>query len=149
MNNAPTSPQAIFEMMGAGLTAPSIDAISAQYPDIVQEVESCDPFKLAANIAALILLPELQCSCVRLETLAHLALLHGVGKRKPAPKVLRRAFARLRDGAVGRMEDPAEDVFVTSVATSRGNFLCLEGIWESAGFFLQRFVNVVEEMPDV
>jgi hypothetical protein len=148
MNQTEPSLQAIFEMMGASLTAPSIGVIGTQHPDIVREFESCDPFKLAANIAALMLLPDLQCSCVRLETLAHLALLHGAGKRKPAPKLLRRAFAQLRDGTVGRMEDPAEDVFVTSVATSRGNFLCLEGIWESAGFFLQRFVNVVEEMPD-
>ena len=89
MNDAEPSLQAIFEMMGASLTAPSIDAISAQHPDIVREFQSCDPFKLAANIAVLMLLPELQCSCVRLETLAHLALLHGAGKRKPAPKVLR------------------------------------------------------------
>jgi len=47
-----------------------------------------------------------------------------------------------------RNTHPAEDVFINSVYSSRGNYRILEGIWESAGFFLQRFVNIIEQLPD-
>lgn len=48
----------------------------------------------------------------------------------------------------GRLEDPPEDVFVTYCTSSVGGFRIFEGIWESNGFFLQRFLDVLEEMPD-
>jgi hypothetical protein len=76
-----------------------------------------------------------------------LALARGKGARKPPQKFVSRAFASLGNGPCGWLEDPAEDMFVTSIATPRGNFRILEGVWESAGFFLQRIVNVVEAMP--
>ncbi len=47
----------------------------------------------------------------------------------------------------GRAEDPAEDVFVTNVVTDEGNFRLLEGIWESAGFLLQRVLKLTETLP--
>ena len=45
------------------------------------------------------------------------------------------------------MEDPAEDAFSTLVTSSRGNYRIVEGVWESAAFFLQRVVNITEQLP--
>ena len=48
---------------------------------------------------------------------------------------------------MGRLEDPAEDVFVSSIATPRGNFRILQGVWESNSFYVQRVVNALESIP--
>ncbi|MFD2783163.1 hypothetical protein ACFS32_21390 [Novosphingobium pokkalii] len=45
------------------------------------------------------------------------------------------------------MEDPAEDVFVATVRSPRGNFRILEGVWEGNAYFLQKFIDAVEDMP--
>jgi hypothetical protein len=134
-------------MMASAMPQARIGAIAGDRRELAGSFDGFDPFKLVASFGALLTVPELQCNCIRLEALVHLGLLLGGGKRKPTPKLMQRAFAALDTGPVGAMEDPAEDMFVTSIATSRGNFRILEGIWESSGFFLQRFVNVVERLP--
>jgi hypothetical protein len=88
--------------------------------------------------------PELQSNCIRLEALAHLSLLRGRGHRKPNDKVIARLFADFGKGWLGLQEDPAEDVSVSLIRTPRGNFRVLEGIWESAGFYLQRTLNALQ-----
>src|SRR5690606_24543146 len=60
---------------------------------------------------------------------------------------VRAAFRALGNGVCGWREDPAEDVFVGTVRTPRGNFQVFEGMWEGNAFYLQRILNVVEEMP--
>lgn len=47
-----------------------------------------------------------------------------------------------------RLEDPAEDVFAGSIRSPWGNFRVLEGLWEGGCFYLQRFVDLVGQMPD-
>jgi hypothetical protein len=106
-----------------------------------------DPIKLAATFGGLLTAPELQSNCIRLEALVHLAVAFGRGHKKPNSGDISRWFSQLGDGLAGRQEDPAEDVFVSNIATPRGNFRVLEGVWESAGFYLQRLVNVIEGMP--
>jgi hypothetical protein len=124
-----------------------IEKLAAAHPDVIDKIRGFDPFRLAATFGALLTVPDLQSSCVRLEALVHLSVFAGAGKRKPQAKLIQRCFTALGTGDAGMMEDPAEEVFVTSVATSRGNFRVLEGIWEGAGFFLQRFLDAVERMP--
>eukprot|EP00439_Symbiodinium_sp_Y106_P089863 s1_g2399.t1 len=48
----------------------------------------------------------------------------------------------------GRLEDPSEDVFVANVCTSRGNYRIFEGVNEASAFHLQRFINIIERMPN-
>jgi hypothetical protein len=59
-------------------------------------------------------------------------------------------FLSIHDTAilVGALEDPAEDVFVSRVLIPGHDCLILEGVYESAAFHVQRFVNILEEMPD-
>lgn len=118
------------------------------HPELVQEMSSFDPIKTAGTFGGLLLEPRLQANCLRLEALVHLALFVCKGKRKPGRKQIQRWFRILGSGRCGMLEDPAEDVFVSNIETSRGNFKIVEGLAESAGFYLQRFVNLLEEMPD-
>ena len=73
----------------------------------------------------------LQSNCSRLEALVHLALAVGSGSTLRTQKEFADCFNCLGDGVCGRLEDPAEDVLVSLVTTSRGHFRVLEGIWES------------------
>jgi hypothetical protein len=124
-----------------------LDGIASENAELLHTVESLDPVRAASTFAGLLTVPELQSNCFRLEALIHLCLAFGRGKQKPTGELVARLFAEFGKGQCGRVEDPAEDVFVTLVVTPRGDFRVLEGTWESAGFFLQRVVNVVERMP--
>ena len=126
----------------------SLEAIAAEHPGLLEQLRAFDPLKVATAYAALLTVPDLQSNCLRLEALVQLGLAVAVGARKPQPKHLIRWFADLSTGRCGAFEDPAEDVFVGLIATPRGNFRVLEGIWESGTFYLQRLIDVVEGMPD-
>lgn len=99
---------------GAPFLRTDIRAFSDSHPDILRMFADYDPFKLAATFGGLLAAPEVQSNCVRLEALCHLALIGAHGRRKPSAKLIMRGFRALGDGPVGRLEDPAEDVFVTS-----------------------------------
>ena len=115
--------------------------------ELFAELEAFDPLRLATSFGALLLEPSLQSNCVRLETLVHLTLATANGSRKPNDKLIGKLFSGLEECVVGRIEDPAEDVFVSLIATPRGNFRILEGIWESAGYHTQRIINALELIP--
>jgi hypothetical protein len=61
--------------------------------------------------------------------------------------MIRRWFRALGNGSCGQVEDPAEDVFVSRVVSSQGNFRMFEGIWETAAFDVRRLLGVIETMP--
>jgi hypothetical protein len=137
-------------LASAGLTAfgtVKLSGVEAELPKLRSTLRRLDPVLTAAAFAELLTKPGLQSNCVRLEALVHLALALCEGRSQPTRPLVRQLFGWLGKGACGRAEDPAEDVFVSSVATERGNFRILEGIWESAGFYLQRLVNIVRAMP--
>ncbi|HYG89824.1 MAG TPA: hypothetical protein VD978_26630 [Azospirillum sp.] len=122
--------------------------IANQSPDIVRWLGQLNPVQTAATFGSLLTIPALQANCLRLETLTHMALAFCNGRDKPSDSFVATAFRKLGEGFCGLMEDPAEDVFVSAVRTPRGNFRVLEGVWEGAGFYLQRFINVIEGMPE-
>jgi len=128
---------------GAG----ELQEIIAAHPTVPEALSIFNPVHTAAIFGGLLTVPALQCNCCRLEALSHLAVAFGQGTAKPSKSAVSSWFSELTSGPCGRNEDPAEDAFTSLVTTPRGNFRILEGIWESAGFCLQRIVNVVEEMP--
>ncbi len=105
-----------------------LQPIASENSRTLAQIGSYDPLRLAADFSGLLTVPELQSNCVRLEALIHLTLAIANGKRKPNEKVIRRLYATVGAGMAGRLEDPSEDVFVSSIATPRGNFRILEGI---------------------
>lgn len=136
---------AMSEMMG--LQSLQIGALAAEAEPFLKEFEQTDPLRLATTFGGLLTYPHLQSNCIRLEALIHLAIARSRGQKKPDGRLIFRAFSEFGHGSAGRLEDPAEDVFVASVGTMRGNFMLLEGVWEAAGFYTQRFVNLIDELP--
>ena len=133
--------------MALGGSQVRIDEIAQACGELVREVRRFHPVKLAATFGGLLTQARLQSNCLRLEALVHLGVALGDGPRAATAEVLAQGFASMGD-AFGHLEDPPEDVFVGNVASKRGNYLVLEGIWESGTFFLQRFVNLVDTLPD-
>jgi hypothetical protein len=124
-----------------------LKAIVAELETCLRDTQSFDPLRLAATFGGLLTVPELQSNCLRLEALVHLTLATGDGRSKPSRKIVGRLFEEAGQGRLGFKEYPAEDVFVTLIVTPHGDFRVLEGIWESAGFYLQRVVNLLELLP--
>lgn len=132
-----------------GFGAIPLESIAAEHRELFREIENFDPLRLAACFGGLLTVPELQSNCVRLEVTTHLCFSLARGTRKPTEKIIARLFNALGHGMTGSLEDPAEDIFVSLIVTPRGNFRVLEGIWESAGFHMQRIVNTLEMIANM
>jgi hypothetical protein len=131
----------------SGISNVSLAHVAHEHRSALAALRAFHPLRLAATFAGLLTVPELQCNCIRLEALVHLSLVSGRGNRKPNDKIIARLFANFGEGRLGLQEDPAEDVFVALIRTPRGNFRVLEGLWESAGFYLQRTLNALQLVP--
>lgn len=121
--------------------------VAAELETHLRDAQPFDPVRLAATFAGLLAVPALQSNCLRLEALVHLTLVAGSGRGAPNQTIVSRLFSEAGKGRLGIKEDPAEDVFVTLIVSPRGDFRVLEGTWESAGFYLQRLVNLLELLP--
>lgn len=119
---------------------------------IIKEIQELfyryDPVLLAASFAGLTTCRELQSNAYRLEALIHFSLQYAKGNKKPKKQVVEKAFKLLSKSSLSHQEDPAEDVFVSLVNFKGENFLIFEGIWEGNAFHLQRFLDVIEDMPE-
>ncbi|MDZ7618509.1 MAG: hypothetical protein U1E05_16015, partial [Patescibacteria group bacterium] len=121
--------------------------VLAAHPSLEQVLQPYDGAYTASLAAGLLTVPALQSNCVRLEALAHLALYAATGRKRPTSRAVASWFEELGDGPCAVVEDPAEAAFATVITTPQGNFRILEGIWESATFYLQRIVNIVDTTP--
>jgi len=124
------------------------ESLLESHPGIGETLGNSDRIETAAIFGAMLLDDRLQSNCIRLEALVHLAAAIGDGQTLATQKQLADCFNELDRGICGRMEDPAEDVFVSLATTSEGNFRVLEGIWETGTFYLQRILDIVESLPD-
>lgn len=138
---------ALAALMTTSKSAVRLCQIADGCKPFARDLRTFHPIRLAATFGGLLLQPSLQSNCFRLEALVHLSMALGNGDQPATSAVLRKGFS-----AVGRShgstEDPPEDVFVGNIVSSRGNFLVLEGTWESGTFYLQRFVNMLDDLPD-
>ena len=133
--------------MLSGMLNTPFGQVLDQHPNLTALLRDLDPIRGASTVAGLLIRPELQSNCVRLEALVHLIIAVSQGRRKPTAKQIGRVFKQLGKTVYGPLEDPAEDLFVSLVSNSNGNYRLFEGIWESSAFYLQRILNVVEGMP--
>lgn len=127
---------------------PTLGQFGRSHPRLVQRLASLDPLAAATNFAGMLTRPEIRASSLRLEILVALAVRHGNGDQRPTRETLSRAFKEAGAGWAGRAEDPAEDVVVARVTGERGDFSILPGLAEGAADCLDRFLDVVDHMPD-
>ena len=125
-----------------------LTTIAAAHRAFAREFRRHDPVLLARSFAGLLLDPELQRNNLRIEALVHLAMAWGRGTAAPTVSEIRQAFTAMDKGPCGYLEDPPEDLFVELIRTPFGQFRVLAGSWESAGYYVQRIVDVVEMLPD-
>lgn len=134
---------AAMAAMGAGVY---LRDVAKQVHPFLRILKSSHPVKTAAAFGGLLVQKSLQSSCLRLEVLVHLCVASGQGHRAPTQQLLLQGYAAVGN-ACGYLEDPPEDVFVGNIYSKRGNYRVLEGIWESGTFYLQRFVNLADSLP--
>jgi hypothetical protein len=90
--------------------------------------------------------PAFQSATIRLEMLLHLAVVHCRGARKPMRAHLSNWVNNvLADLPVRRLEDPPEDVFISNVIASGGNYRIFEGTWEGKDAYLQDVLTCLEQ----
>jgi hypothetical protein len=126
----------------------TVEQIADEQRTTVVELASLNRLSAISTLAAMLASPALQSNAYRLEAMVHLAVIHADGRRHPSPAFVQRAFGRLGNGICGRLEDPAEDVFSTSVHCRTGNYTVFEGLREGNGFYLQRVLDVIDGMPE-
>src|ERR1700692_2896904 len=122
--------------------------IQAGHLSDVNQLSKMDKLTTISTFAALLATPQLQANAYRLEAFVHIAVAKSAGRQHLTSEFVRKIFKRFGNGICGRLEDPAEDLFTTVVHSSNGNFLVLEGLREGNGFYLQRVLDVLEDIPD-
>ena len=145
--NMPDEMAATMAALGVGAERLTVGRLFDR-ADLNRRMQSLAPLAAAVAFGGLLTVPELGSNTIRIEMLIHAALALGRGKARLDGKLAEEAFRHLGVGDCGRMEDPSEDVLVGTVRTSQGNFRVLQGIWEGSCFYLQRFLDVAEAMPD-
>lgn len=117
-------------------------------PKLLEDLARFERISTVALIAGLLTEPAYQSTTLRIELLIAFALLYARGTQQPDIEDLARWFAAIGESEVASGEDPAEDVLVTLVTTPREHFRIIEGLWESAGFYTQCVLHVLQRMPD-
>lgn len=123
-----------------------IQSVADQCSGFMKRIATACPVQTAATYAALLLQPAFQKNCYRIEMLVHFSLAAGGGSTAPSPQILTQGYSEVGN-AYGMLEDPPEDIFVANISSKRGNYLVLNGIWEGAGFYLQKIVDLADTLP--
>lgn len=126
----------------------TIEEIANENKLLVRDLSRYDPTFAIPLLASLLTLPQLQSHCIRLETLVALAVVHCRGRKKASINEAVFWFSEIGKSQCVLGEDPAEDVFVSIVQDREGDYRLLEGVWEAAGFYTQRVLDVIATMPD-
>lgn len=126
----------------------TVGDIQNGHPNDIKQLSNMDKLMTTSTFAALLAAPQLQANAYRLEALVHIAVANSAGRQHLTSEFVRKVFKRFGNGLCGRLEDPAEDLFTTVVHSSNGNFVVLEGLREGNGFYLQRVLDVLEDIPD-
>jgi len=120
------------------------------FPRHSQLVSSLQEYSLESTariIGGMLTMPDFQASTIRLEVLQHLIVSCCTGTSEAKPPDIAAWLTDLGGGYAGMLEDPAEDVFVSRVSGPEADYLVFEGVYEAAGYCLQRFLNVLQTMP--
>lgn len=140
---------AIFleRMRWASLSIP-IEEIARKNKSLVRDLAKYNPAVTVSLLASLLTIPEYQSHCTRFEILVALAITHCRGRKRANTDQAIRWFFQIGKSICVAGEDAAEDVFVSLVNDKTRDYRIIEGVWESAGFYTQRVLDIIEQMPD-
>jgi hypothetical protein len=144
LNNAPPSFEKHFERM-MGVLAENDQRIEKKVKKIFRRL---DPIKAAITFCGLSSIEDLQSDHIKITNLIHASLKYGRGKKEIRKTQINELFGLVGESKPGRDEDPAEDVFIARLCTQLGTFHIFEGNWEGSTFFLERFINILDSMPE-
>ncbi|NTU74186.1 hypothetical protein HGB07_08675, partial [Candidatus Roizmanbacteria bacterium] len=126
-----------------------INEIAQENKLLIRELSRYDPTLTIPLLAGLLTVLKLQSHCTRLEILVVLAVVHCRGRKTPNINNVVSWFALIGKSKCIVGEDPAEDVFVSLVWNTNRDYRLLEGVWENAGFYTQRVLDIIVTMPDI
>jgi len=125
----------------------SFSELGAEYPVVSRALRNCHFNDCLAMLGGMTTLPELQSNAFRLDILIHLAFIYAKGKTRVRPSQVIAWFNQLDQGSCGRLEDAAEDVFVTNVFFEGETYRIFEGTGEGNRFYTQIFLTIADDMP--
>ena len=112
-------------------------------PKLVRRIARYAREDLLDKLVGLGVSPEYQANATRIETLIHIGLIAAHG----TTNATRNDLSKLLNGFEGheavQHEDPAEDVFVSTVSTLTAQFRIFNGIYPGADYSLQRLLDAV------
>ncbi len=124
------------------------DEFSEEYFLVVAGLRGCSLEKCLDIIGSMLTLPEFHSNTYRLEVLVNLAFIHAKGKKSPSPEQISAWFNLLDNGTCDWMEDPAEDVFLSKVATETADYLLFQGSEPQNSYYTQIFIKVIEALSE-
>ena len=110
---------------------------------VLRLLRRCERRDLLKKLVGLSLYPKYQANLSRIITLIHAALVHASGRHRATGKELVNLLNGLHAYDAGQNEDPPEDVFVSAVSTSEGQYRLFNGQYPGADFTLQRMLDAV------
>tara|TARA_R110000851_G_scaffold78590_1_gene173428 strand:+ start:888 stop:4697 length:3810 start_codon:yes stop_codon:yes gene_type:complete len=103
------------------------------------------PISTAGLFARLMLKVECHSYLHTLESAIRLSLSFCGGTKKPTRELISIFFDKLEDVGITAMNDPAEDIHVSTVWFEGHAYRVLTGLWDGAVYQLQNFLNVVDD----
>ena len=88
-------------VLTAGLTRRPLRHIADEFPELVKGIRDLHPLTAASRVAGLLIQPELQASCLRLEVLVHLFVALSNGRKKLNAGHVRRLFEVVPENRTG------------------------------------------------
>jgi len=137
------SPDILMPAMAMmGPSSLQLNELSRALPKVVKTLKKLDKASTVSALAGLLTVPSFQCATIRLEVLIHLAVIHCNSTKEIEANQVEQLLNNTLE-AVGVLEDPAEDVFVSNVVSWDGNTRIFEGIWEGNDAYLQYFLDAL------
>ena len=122
--------------------------VASENNALVRNLAKYSPESAIPMITALLTLPKYQSICIRLETLATLAVVYCKGRNLARTVDVSRWLHMIQQTRIVLADTAMRDVFVHLVRFEGRAYRVIGGNRVSTGFFLQRILDVVECMPD-
>jgi hypothetical protein len=118
--------------------------IKKTFKDTLQEYSKVET---ACFFSSLLLIPSYQSSQYRLEKAIAISLSFCEGDKKPDKNLIDFILEKSSD-LFGMMEDPAEDVFISTIWFENKQYKTSTGLWEGGVYQTQIFLNFLETAPN-